>query len=88
MKIKPEHVAYIAAAIKPFDTYEMRKAYADGQLTALRYRFDLLYRAKLSPWLCDNVYPYANDDHLDTALRHILNHGKAVLLPHACNGGL
>jgi len=86
MKVKPEHVAHIAAAIKPLDTHELRKAYADGQLAARRYRFDLLYRAKLSPWLCDNVYKYANDDHLDTAVRHILGHGKGILLPHVVNG--
>ncbi|RWM32593.1 MAG: hypothetical protein EOR77_21420 [Mesorhizobium sp.] len=37
-----------------------------------RLRWDLAYYAGLTPWICDNIYPYANDDHLDTALRSIM----------------
>ena len=37
-----------------------------------RLRWDWMYYAQLSPFVCDNVYPYANDDHVDTALRHIM----------------
>ena len=28
--------------------------------------------AKLTPFLCANVYPYADDTHVDTALRKIM----------------
>jgi hypothetical protein len=36
-----------------------------------RLRWDLLHAARMSQWLCDNIYPYANDDHIDTALKAI-----------------
>ena len=26
-----------------------------------------------SQWLCDNLYPYLNDEHIDTALGKIIN---------------
>ena len=37
-----------------------------------RFRWDLCYAAGLSGWLCDEVYKYANDTHVDTALRHAI----------------
>ena len=44
-------------------------------LTAKRWRWDLLWRAKRLNFLPDRfiedtIYAYCNDDHLDTALRH------------------
>jgi hypothetical protein len=42
-------------------------------VTPKRYRWDLLYGAKLSQWVCDTLYPYGiNDTHIDTALRQIV----------------
>ena len=45
-------------------------------LTAKRWRWDLLWRAKRLKFLPDRfiedtLYSYANDDHIDTALRRI-----------------
>jgi hypothetical protein len=62
MKIKPEHYEYL------------RKALANSGLTpesTMRQRWDALYAAKLSPWICANLYDYMNDVHIDTALRAI-----------------
>ncbi len=39
---------------------------------AKRLRWDLLYIAIGSRWICDNLYSYMNDDHIDTALRAIM----------------
>lgn len=36
-----------------------------------RFCFDLLYACKLSAWICDNIYPYACDIHIYTALKAI-----------------
>ena len=72
MKITLEHVEHIRAAIAPFDTPQRRAEYTDAGFSARRYGFDLLYLAKLSPWLCNTVYRYANDDHVATALRSII----------------
>lgn len=76
MKITKEHYAYIKRAIecalvdKPLDALEAR--YRLEGLSPLRYRFDCLYAARLSTWLCDNVYAYADDTHIDTALRAVM----------------
>lgn len=40
---------------------------------AKRFRWDLLYATGLSKWLRDVIYPYANDMHIDTALRSVMN---------------
>lgn len=79
MKIKPEHYAYMEQALanpKPCEKYahqplpELENYLAAG-MTARRYRWDLSYWTGLSKWICENVYQYANDDHVDTALRKI-----------------
>lgn len=33
-----------------------------------RLRWDCLYSFLGTRWICDNIYSYANDEHLDTAL--------------------
>ena len=67
MKIKPEHVEHIRTAICKDSTAPTLDAYTRQGLSAKRWRWDLLYRAGLSRWICDNLYPYANDEHIDTA---------------------
>jgi hypothetical protein len=37
-----------------------------------RYRWDLLRAANLIPYVCSTLYPYMKDEHIDTALRHIV----------------
>jgi hypothetical protein len=70
MKMTPEHYAYLEAAIRAVDTPELR-AKAKGW-TPKRYRWNLTYIAKLSPWICSTLYKYLDDDHIDTALRRIV----------------
>ena len=80
MKIKPEHLATMAATIQPLDTPERRKLYLEGKFPNAskvmdlnkRYRWDLLHAAQLTTWLCHGVYRYAHDDHVDSALRSIV----------------
>lgn len=57
------------AAVAPFDTDDARAAYAKYGLSAMRYRWDLLYRSKFSIL---HMYNYLNDDHIDTALKAIV----------------
>lgn len=54
------------------DTPAGRAAYIANGLSDKRYRWDLCYHAGLTPWICDTIYPYANDTHIDTALRAIV----------------
>lgn len=78
MKIKPEHLDEMRAgfatflAENPGSLAEHRRnlqPYA-GDLDK-RIRWDLLYVSKGSAWICATIYPYANDDHIDTALRQL-----------------
>ena len=83
MKITPEHFAHMKSAITEklktlqaidFSVPDYKaKLAADSRVKDVdkRLRWDLFYASKLAPWSCDNVYPYANDDHVDTALRAI-----------------
>jgi len=71
MKMREEHYAYLQKAIAPLDTEELRSYYRNAGLSDKRYRWDLHYRAGLAKWTCDELYPYLNDDHIDTALRKI-----------------
>lgn len=72
MKMTPEHLAKLKAAITPLDTEERRADYRRYGMTSKRYRWDLTYAAGLSSWVCHALYPYLNDTHIDTALRTIV----------------
>ena len=72
MKIQASHYGHLAAAVTPLDTAERRAAYVAAGLSDKRYHWDLTYAAGLTPWICSTLYPYLNDDHIDTALRRII----------------
>jgi hypothetical protein len=71
MKIKPNHLEYLRSMLVPLDTAERRAKYV-GIHTSKRYRWDVLWAASLTRWVCENIYPYANDVNLDYALRRII----------------
>ncbi len=52
----PDHIAYLRTDPRVKDIN-------------MRLRWDMAHYAKLTPWFVDHVYKYANDDHIDTALR-------------------
>lgn len=74
MKIKPEDYEHLKSAIAliPRDKALAHKALTLGSDKERRFRWDLLYKARLSPWICDNLYSYLNDSHIDTALKKIV----------------
>lgn len=79
MKILPEHYQYMKAAIVKIATPEKLAAHRqfimnEGKSGDIekRLRWDLSYYAGLTPWICANVYKYANDTHIDTALKAIV----------------
>lgn len=47
------------------------KTYKDNNLTPMRFRWDLLH---MSNFRTNDLYSYLNDNHIDTALRHIIKH--------------
>ena len=79
MKIKPEHIEFMRAKIAPLDTPERRAIYKAQGLSDKRYRWDLVYLTDkpsyaegLTKYICDVLYEYLNDTHIDTALRTIV----------------
>ena len=78
MKMKPEHFAHMKAEITKLDrervaAHKAALAY-DPRVKDLdkRFRWDLSHAARLTPWICDNLYSYLDDTHVDTALRAIV----------------
>lgn len=70
MKATTEILTVMRAAIVPLDTKEARANYLAAGLSSMRYRWILLWSSKLDI----NVLYAAglNDEHIDTALRHIV----------------
>jgi hypothetical protein len=67
MRIKPEHVEHMRAAMAPIlANYSKPADHSDK-----RYRWEVAYAAGLMPFITDTLYTYANDTHIDTALRSI-----------------
>ena len=77
MKIQAEHYNFMRAKLAPFkgqiEQFRQR-IINEGKAgdAEKRLRWNLAYLADLTWWLCENVYTYANDAHIDTALRSIM----------------
>lgn len=84
MKIKPEHYDYIKHAIANIDSIALiahkQRVIESGKYKkfAARIMNDCLYFAVGSQWVCDNLYPYIDDTHVQTALRRINKELKLV----------
>ena len=78
MKITDEHYNQLKAMIAPLkDKLPAHREYiiAEGKAKDVdkRLRWDALYSAKGgNQFICDNLYKYLNDDHIDTALKAIM----------------
>lgn len=72
MKITKEHIARMRAAIGQASKAPTWHQYKTAGLSAKRWRWDVARIAGLIPFMCDTLYKYADDTHIDTALRHIL----------------
>ena len=79
MKITPEHYAFIKDAIQNKFTVSLVKDHrtfieAENKAKDVekRLRWDLLWLSVTSAWICANIYKYAADPHIDTALKQIV----------------
>lgn len=77
MKIKAEHFNHIKAALVPMAhdiAAKRRFLVSEGKAKDVdkRLRWDMMYDANLTKWVCDNLYSYMDDSHIDTALRSIV----------------
>ena len=85
MKIRPEHVEHLKMAIDGHYgkdcLAEMACRYSRGEFInsdrvcdlQKRFCFDIMYGVPgLCDWVCVVLYPYANDEHIYTALKSFL----------------
>ncbi len=80
MKIKQKHYDYLVKAMQlagvNAEWIRLRREFVSGcpnvKDVEKRVRWDALYQASVSYWICYQVYAYADDSHLDTALRRIV----------------
>lgn len=74
MKITAEHYDVLKTAIARLSREEClaHKALELGKDKNMRFRWDLLYMSKMIDWVCDNLYTYLDDTHVDTALKSIV----------------
>jgi hypothetical protein len=73
MKMQSAHFDHIAEKIAALDTPALRAAYRDAGLSLKRYQWDVTRKAGLSAYICNTLYPYLNDDHIQTALNRIVS---------------
>jgi len=78
MKIKSEHFEYLCDAVAKYDTDIRRSNYAAAGLSTRRFQWDLVRHAGLMPWICDTLYKYLNDNHIQTALNRIIKPLEAI----------
>lgn len=69
MKIKQEHYDHMRNSMQPIMDAIPQPEGMSGKM----YRWGVARRAGLITYMCDTLYSYLNDDHIDTALRHITN---------------
>lgn len=79
MKITSKHYNIMKAAIAKIWTQEKHECQYqfiinEGKAKDInkRLRWDWLHYAKLNQFICDEIYLYANNDHIDTALKRII----------------
>ena len=72
MKMQPAHFDHIADKINALDTPALRATYRDAGLSLKRYQWDITYRVGLTAYMCETLYQYLDDTHIQTALNRII----------------
>jgi len=72
MKMLPEHYEYLKREVEAnLTVVPPLEEYQKAGMSAKRWRWDIMWAAKVSNWVGQNLYSYLNDDHIDTALKKI-----------------
>lgn len=73
MKILPKHLEFMKQAITPIleSKPDAWREYRELGRSAARFNWDIARSAGLMPFICDTLYVYANDSHIEAALRKI-----------------
>jgi len=62
MKITAEHYEALSTLVSNHYTKQTAEQYKDAGLSYRRFLHDALFNTSASKWICDNLYPYMNDD--------------------------
>ena len=71
MKITVKDYLWMEQRMRPYHSAQLLAEYRRLGLSEKRYRWDVARQAGLIGFFCDTVYQYADDSHIDTALRKI-----------------
>ena len=76
MKMTQEHYDYMKQAIGNINIDAVKRSIMESGRVPKDYdkrlRFDCMYAAGLTKWVCDNLYSYMDDSHINTALKSIM----------------
>ena len=84
MKMKKDHYKFLLNAILPLKDkliiWKNDVLVTDIRVKDInkRLRWDALQATRLNTFVCDTLYSYLNDDHIDTALKSIMNELEIV----------
>ena len=83
MKITSKDYETMKAAILPLASYiKSHRAFIVEQGKAkdieMRLRWDMAHAAKLTPFICETLYKYVDDRHIDTALKAIMKEIETI----------
>lgn len=77
MKITKEHYNHLKSEIIAKHEFMLKEhsndysVYLNAGHSVKRHTWDLLHAAGLTPFICDTLYKYLNDEHINTALVNI-----------------
>jgi len=83
LKVRPEHYTHMQSVIEAYltqnnitrdDIVRIHKGFTHYVLV-----YNVILASKLTKYICDNVYAYANDEHINTAIRKIIGIKKGVI---------
>jgi len=72
MKIKPEDYAFLRDALNAANNEYTRANYRKQSNSLRGYQWYLVRGAGLLPFVCDTLYQYLDDTHIQTALNRII----------------
>jgi len=79
MKMKQEHFKVLETRIKKILKRKgefMYREYQELGYSDTRYNWDLLWESGMSGFMTNQLYPYLDDDHINTALKRITGKRK------------
>ena len=72
--MKQEHYDFLDKKVKEVLAARPEAAadYKEAKLSHMRFRWDVLRATGMMKFVCEELYKYLNDDHIDSALRKML----------------